>query len=336
MKKYIFLILLPVWIVLSCGEHKPLAGGSDIAIMTLVNDGLWEYIQEDLRSRVEYEIRTPQIEQLFYFSRFEPEDYRQHRNSKLVILIATLDGNDRVSKFIQASLSESLREQVASGERIFFYEYDKFARRQTYMLLLANNREALLEYIKEEGGRAFYQAVNRGFLNSQFEQLYHTAEEKELSDAIFDQFGFSFRFPVDYQLLEMDTARNILLFGRARPQRNILVYWYEGGFNRVIDQEWALRMKYWLMQNMMDRIYVERSYARYRTVEWGGVIVHNIRGLWGHPTKLLGGPFSMFYFYDGVTDRTYIIDCMLFAPGESKAVYLRQMEIIASTFYTAK
>jgi len=27
---------------------------------------------------------------------------------------------------------------------------------------------------------------------------------------------------------------------------------------------------------------------------------------------------------------------MLFAPGESKAVYLRQMEIIASTFYTSK
>ena len=336
MKKYILPVLLSLFVLFSCGDHKPLAGGSDIAIMTLVNDDLWDYIQEDLRSRVEYEIRTPQIEQLFYFSRFQPEDYRQYRDDKLVLLIATLDGKDRISKFIQASLSESVREQVASGERVFFHEYNKFARRQTYMLLLANNREEMLEYIKEGGGAALYQAVNKGFLSSQFEQLYHTAEEKALSDALFDQYGFSFRLPLDYQILEVDTARNILLLGRARPQRNILVYWYEGGFNRVIDQEWALRMKYWLMQNMMDRIYVEKSYARYRTVEWGGVIVHNIRGLWGHPTKLLGGPFSLFYFYDGVTNRTYIIDCMLFAPGESKAVYLRQMEIIASTFYTTR
>jgi hypothetical protein len=110
----------------------------------------------------------------------------------------------------------------------------------------------------------------------------------------------------------------------------------DGGFNKIVDEKWALRMKYWLMQNQMDKIYIEKSYARYRTVDWNGVIVNNIRGLWGHPTKLLGGPFSLFYFYDGVTNRTYIIDCMVFAPGQSKAVYLRQMEIVASTFYTSK
>ncbi|MDZ7797580.1 MAG: DUF4837 family protein [Candidatus Marinimicrobia bacterium] len=335
MKKFSLILLSLALLFISCEKYKPLADGSDIAIRTLVNEDLWEHINEDLSRKVEYEIRTPQVEKLFYFAPFELEEYMEYRNDKLILLIATLDGNDRISRFIRERIGENVRRQVENGEKIFFYEYDKYAERQTYMLLLARDREELQTFIREEG-KQIYQAVNKGFLSSKFEQIYHTAEEKALSKTLYDRLGFSFRLPHGYEIIYLDTTRNILHLGRPRPQRNIIVYWREGGFNRVIDKEWALRTKYWLMQNLMEKIYIERSYLRYRTVEWGGVIINNIRGLWGHPTKVMGGPFTMFYFYDGVSDRTYLIDCMLFAPGQSKAVYLRQMEIVASTFYTSE
>ncbi len=333
--KKILIILSVALLLFSCGDYKSLAGGSPIAIRTLVNDAIWEFISEDFSKKVEFEIRTPQIEQQFYFSRFELENYKEFRDDKLILLIATLDGNDEISTFVQNSISENIRNQVQTGQRVFFYEYDKYADRQIYMLMLANTKEELLEYIHENGSQV-YQAINTKFLSSQFEQLYYTAEEKELSEDIYDQFGFSLRLPHDYEIIEIDSVRHIIHLGVARPQRNIIIYWMDGGFNKVIDEDWALRMKYWLMQNLMDKIYIEKSYARYRSVDWNGVFVNNIRGLWGHPTKLMGGPFSMFYFYDGVTDRTYLIDCMVYAPGQSKAVFLRQMEIVASTFYTSK
>jgi hypothetical protein len=321
--------------LVSCGRYKPLAGGSPIEIKTLVPEKLWEEIGEELSRKVEFEIRTPQIEQQFFFSRFELDQYKEFKDDKLIILIACLDGKDPISKFVQNSISDDIKAKVVSGEKIFYYEYDKYAERQTYMLLVAKDKEAMLKYIQEDGSKIF-QAINKGFLDSQFKQLYYTAEEKEISNEIFEKFGFSFRLPHDYEIIEIDSVRHIIHLGVARPQRNIIIHWSDGGFNKVIDQDWALRMKYWLMQNQMDKIYIEKSYARYRTVEWNGVIVNNIRGLWGHPTKLMGGPFTLFYFYDGVTNRTYFIDCMVYAPGQSKAVYLRQMEIIASTFYTSK
>jgi hypothetical protein len=333
--KKIIILFLTLALFFSCSDYKPLAGGSPIAIRTLVNPALWEKIEEDFSKKVEYEIRTPQIEQLFYFSPIALEEYKEYKDDKLVLLVATLDGKDEISTFIQNSISNDIRAKVEAGEQNFFYEYNKYADRQTYMLLITNNLEELKTFINENGSQV-YQAVNKGFLTGQFEQIYNTAEEKELSDEIFKQFGFSLRLPHDYELIEIDTARHIIHLGVARPQRNIIIYWMDGGFNKIVDEKWALRMKYWLMQNQMDKIYIEKSYARYRTVDWNGVIVNNIRGLWGHPTKLLGGPFSLFYFYDGVTNRTYIIDCMVFAPGQSKAVYLRQMEIVASTFYTSK
>jgi len=333
--KKILILLSVILLLFSCGDYKPLAGGSPIAIRTLVNDATWEFISEDFSKKVEFEIRTPQIEQQFYFSRFELENYKEFRDDKLILLIATLDGKDEISTFVQNSISENIRNQVQAGQRVFFYEYNKYADRQIYMLMLTNTKEKLLEYIQENGSQV-YQAINTKFLSSQFEQLYHTAEEKELSEDIYDQFGFSLRLPHDYEMIEIDSARHIIHLGVARPQRNIIIYWMDGGFNKVIDEDWALRIKYWLMQNLMDKIYIEKSYARYRSVDWNGIFVNNIRGLWGHPTKLMGGPFSMFYFYDGVTDRTYLIDCMVYAPGQSKAVFLRQMEIVASTFYTSK
>ncbi|MDZ7821214.1 MAG: DUF4837 family protein [Candidatus Marinimicrobia bacterium] len=336
MKKTLLCFLAFAFIFVSCDNYKPLAGGSDIAIRTLVDEDLWDHIEEDLSRKVEFEIRTPQVEKLFDFTPIGLDAYKEeYRDDKLVLLIATLDGNDKVSRFIRGHISENVRQRAESGEKSFFYEYDKYAERQTYMLLLAKDREALLSFIREQG-KQVYQAVNNGFLSSQFKQLYHTAEEKSLSGSLYERLGFSFRLPHDYEILYLDTTRNILQLGCPRPQRNIIVYWREGGFNRVLDEKWALRTKYWLMQNLMEKIYIEESYARYRTVEWSGVPVNNIRGLWGHPTKLMGGPYTMFYFFDGVTNRTFLIDCMLFAPGQSKAVYLRQMEIVASTFYTSE
>lgn len=334
MKKLI-LILFTALLFYSCGDYRPLAGGSPIAIKTLVNDELWDSIKEDLSSKVEFEIRTPQIEQLFNFQLFKLEDYKEFRDDKLILLIATLDGKDDISTFINNSISSDIRTQVETGKKIFFYDYDKYAERQVYMLLLANNKTEMKKFIQSKGSE-IYQVINKSFLDTQFKQLYYAAEENELSDELFEKFGFSFRLPHSYEIIEIDEKRNIIHLGVPSPQRNIIVYWTEGGFNKVIDQDWALRMKYWLMQNQMDKIYIEKSYLRYRTVDWNGLIVNNIRGLWGHPTKLMGGPYTFFYFFDGVTNRTYFIDCMVYAPGQSKAVFLRQMEIVASTFYTSK
>ncbi|MCF7833185.1 MAG: DUF4837 family protein, partial [Candidatus Marinimicrobia bacterium] len=202
--KKIVIILLTTVLFFSCGDYKPLAGGSPIAIMTLVNDATWEYVKEDLTKKVEYEIRTPQIEQQFYFSRFELENYKEYRDDKLILLMATLDGKDEISTFIQNSISDDIRSKVQAGERMFYYEYNKYADRQTYMLLLANTKEELLEYIRENGSQV-YQAINHGFLSSQFEQLYHTAEEKEISNEIYEKFGFSLRLPHDYEILEIDS-----------------------------------------------------------------------------------------------------------------------------------
>ncbi len=41
-------------------------------------------------------------------------------------------------------------------------------------------------------------------------------------------------------------------------------------------------------------------------------------------------------FYDGLTDKTYYIHTMIFHPGNNKLILLRQLEIIAKSFFVEK
>jgi hypothetical protein len=57
-------------------------------------------------------------------------------------------------------------------------------------------------------------------------------------------------------------------------------------------------------------------------------------GLWYHKKEAKGGPFITYSFYDPETDRTFVIDMILFQPVINSSTLLRQVEIMASTFTT--
>ena len=57
-------------------------------------------------------------------------------------------------------------------------------------------------------------------------------------------------------------------------------------------------------------------------------------GIWESMDSLdaKGGPFYSYIFYDHHSDRTFHINTLVHNPGKSKAVYIRQMELIAKSF----
>lgn len=47
-----------------------------------------------------------------------------------------------------------------------------------------------------------------------------------------------------------------------------------------------------------------------------------------------GGPFVNYTFYDQASDRIYMLDASVFAPGFDKLDFIRQMQAMAHTFRT--
>ena len=61
-----------------------------------------------------------------------------------------------------------------------------------------------------------------------------------------------------------------------------------------------------------------------------------ISGLWESVEEAQGGPFISHLFYHEKSDRTYFIHSMIFHPGRDKYLLLKQVDIVAKTFYTSE
>ena len=61
-----------------------------------------------------------------------------------------------------------------------------------------------------------------------------------------------------------------------------------------------------------------------------------LTGVWQNDreTRPAGGPFRSYGFYDLNTQRLYLVDMAVFAPGKKKLPYLRQLDVMAQTFKT--
>jgi len=55
-------------------------------------------------------------------------------------------------------------------------------------------------------------------------------------------------------------------------------------------------------------------------------------GIWESIDEARGGPFINYTWYDGVTNRTYNLNMLVFIPSKDKATFMRQLDIIAHSF----
>ena len=57
-----------------------------------------------------------------------------------------------------------------------------------------------------------------------------------------------------------------------------------------------------------------------------------VSGWWGNRTLVGGGPFRTYCFYEPSSERVYLLDISLFAPGVDKTALMRNLDAIAHTF----
>ncbi len=326
------LIFLSSLVLLSsCGDYKKFSMGRDERIITLCDEGTWNIIEDTLRSAVEYKVRTPQEEKIFFFDRVNTKDFSNYKYNKNICLITSLDQNDKTSAFVRQLISPTALQFIENDREYMFTISDHWARRQLMMIIAAPTREKLKDFIIKNRDR-IYLAIDKSFIDNQMDQLYYKAEETELENELMDKYGFSLRIPNDYKIVMKDPSRHVIQLGKANPYRWITIYWREGGIQSLLNKEWAWSTRSWMANQIVEDTYIEKQYVTTRNMYWDDLFVNNLRGLWAHKTKTMGGPFSVFYFYDGISNRIFFIDLSLWAPGEYKNVYLRQMELVASTF----
>ncbi|MCD6117268.1 DUF4837 family protein [bacterium] len=330
---YIFVLTGLTFLSTSCSMKKQ-SWWQEPVIGVMADTTDWEPLQGDLRMTFERVTRTPQMEKAFEIRYVTKKEFMRYTKARYLVLAATLESTGRVGKIVNRVCSDpAVRKKVESGNNYMFIERDQWSRDQLMVILVSKDIPTLKQKI----------AANQSFLYDIFASnlkehllqiMYKHREQKDLEQRMIVNDGFKIRVQHDYFLAQELTKDGFIWFRRMYPERWIFVRWIDGGDTTMLDPLWVVKERNRIGSKYYGGDSVADKYLFSMRSQFLGRPAQITTGLWENDSKVAGGPFKNYTFYDALSKRIYMIDIAVFAPGEDKMPYLRRLDIIAHTFKT--
>jgi hypothetical protein len=277
---------------------------------------------------------TPQPEKIFYLTRINPLNFKEYRKFRHIILLGTLNSNGKFSNYIKGILDEKQKKDIREGRYFYFIKHNEFSLEQTILILVANNVEELKENIVENKGFIFNQ-FNRALDTYVINSMFGRKENMELSNKLYKSYGWTFRMQPDYIIAKEVKEGKFLWLRRFDPDRMISIYWKDSNDGSELNEIWAFERRILVGKNYLNNMKMVEGYTKIEKINFLGRDAIKLEGLWEIEEKAIGGFFRSYTFFDMKTKKIYFIDISVFAPGEVKEPYIRQLDIIAHTFSTS-
>lgn len=268
-------------------------------------------------------------------------ELEQIRKLKNIIIAAPIDDEHNVANLIRAILSDEVEERVRSGESFAFPLQDRWVRDQWTLVLTSTTDEELSEKIRNSEQSLVGSLMDREF-ERRVHEIYRKGEQVEISDSLWQDYGWSIRMQHDYIWTTRDD--NIAIFRRSLPENDrwIMAWWQEDvPSSDFINPEWINATRDSLLQihirGEIDRdYYVTTEYRRdviTREFDRGdGIRSFETLGTWRMVNDAMGGPFVNFVYHDPQTERLFVIEYGQFAPSLPKRRFVRQFRTMGRTF----
>ena len=331
MRKNPVFLLLIVALLSGCGAKRMAKGPSDV-VYIVASDAVLEKVQTAIDTTFSFGIRTPEF-QHYYMTSWHPLDQlKEFLYYPHTIVVVDMNVNDTSRRLIKGLLSEERLESIKQDTVALFALPNTWQDVQTLIIAAGYDMDKLSDFIMERQAW-IYSKIDQKYIERQSRFLFGRYEQKDLSRKLGNKYGWTMRMPSDYQIIREYPNQNFVWLGRALPYRWISVSCAKG-----IKTEWltanGLFQKREAIGSLYGQIKTEKRFLGHKFVELGGWNALRMWGLWYHEEEARGGPFVTYSFYDKYSDKTYVIDMLVYSPGEKTVNYTRQMEIIARTFRT--
>ena len=248
------------------------------------------------------------------------------KNLRHLLLVGTWDGGS-VGKMVR-KLFPGLKED--SPPTLLLTE-DVWAKRQVVGAVVGASSGAVATFLRDHGDQiqADMEAAALARLST---SLREVAVGAGMAQAMSERFGWSISPPTGYDFYTTDAGDGFVFFRRTRPDRTVFVYWTNGAPGFVSDQ-FALSRREELAARYLDGDVIEwERPVEVEHIDFLGRPAVRVSGWWGNRTLVGGGPFRTYCFYEPSSERVYLLDISLFAPGFGKTALMRNLDAIAHTF----
>ncbi|ELR69730.1 hypothetical protein C900_04707 [Fulvivirga imtechensis AK7] len=338
----------------SNGDRKnknllPPASGRAGEIIVVMDSAQWKGpVGEEIRETFRAEVGgLPREEFMFKINHVDPRKLNDVLKSvKNLLFVMTVDDRGPGSKVVRNYFTKSSIDKIKNDPNLFVHTAeDEFARGQTVMYLFGQNKNQLLEKIKvnrEKLQNFFNQAENKRL----YAGLYQAKEEIGFNKMLKADHECSMRLPFAYKLVVNQPGFIWFRQINAESDKNIFVTYRPYTSEKAFDREAILSLRDSIASHQLfeDPAYPETfittetkvPYVPVTTekVSFNGKYAIKMTGLWKTNNLSMGGPFISYTLVDEELDRLYYIEGFLYSPGKNQREFMRELEVILSTFKT--
>jgi hypothetical protein len=330
-KRVLVIGLMALTFFINCEKHQTSMGGVD-DIYVFATDTARAILGQAIDTTFSYGFRTPEFQRFFNVKWKPLNDFPNFTKFKNIILVADLDRKDLAAQITRRLLPQQNYSEAQKDSIHMFSIPDNWANGQMFVLIAGRDMKLVERSILEQKGW-LYGKFERKFEEGQSEYIYGRLEQTKLTNYFWNKYRWTIRVPRDYQIIKEIPEANFVWLGRGMPYRWLSISWENG-----IQSEWLTTNGLYNKRLKIGELYgsnmTEKRFLGFQLLKFGDYDALKMYGLWYHNEETKGGPFETYAFYDWRTDRTFVIDMLMYAPGEKMSVLFRGIEIVAKTFTT--
>lgn len=310
------LTLLMLLLIVTCARLTRSVGKSNDVIV------IARHIEEDkVYENIQLYNYVPQEEGIFNFIFVGDTAIEAYKNQHAILLYGSLE-----DEYIYDMLSKDARAATKKDTFTLFKLSNLWADGQLTVILAARDESHIARGI-EKYGQLIAQVLEEHYYQRVKKNYYLTGVSSKMKDRL-KRYGIKLDINEAWLIDSTHQDANFIYMHTHFPDRSI--FFYKETRRTKPDGQFALAKRDSLTKLYYNGDYILKELTTAEAIEFANLKGVRLRGVWQNDSLIAGGPFLSYFLSDGAT--LYIIDGMVFNPGERKTDYFTKIEVILNSF----
>ena len=325
----------------------PKATGRAGEMIMVIDSSHWagdlgDVLKETFRAEVP---GLPREEYMFKVNRVDPRKLNDLlKGVKNLVFVMALDSRSPETRVLKSYFTQTSLDRIKKDSSIFVHTTtDEFARGQNIMYLFSSTKDALVNKIKRNqlGLQNYFNEAEKKRLTA---GLFKAKESTGLRDLLKKEHECSMRVPFGYKLVVNEAGFAWFRQINDESDKNVFITYTDYRSEADFTRESLIRLRDSVAQNqlfedpdMPESYIVTETSVPYipvltKEVSFNDKYGVQVRGLWKTNNMSMGGPFIGYAVVDEELGRLYYIEGFIYSPGKNQREFIREMDVILSTF----
>jgi hypothetical protein len=313
-KRYVTIFLMLLAMLACIRLARSVGKSSDVVVFASKPD------EQIIVDNVQLYNYVPQQEGVFKFIFARDTALEHYKKNHAILMYGTL--ND---EFISTMLNEEARDATRRDTFNLFRLKDLWVNEQLVVILAARDSSDLPRAFSKYG-QLISEILEENYYQRAKSNYYDAGISSDMKNKL-KKYGITIDINQAWMLDSTYQGERFIYVHAHFPDRSI--FFYKEPKAGVLDDSFAVAKRDSLTDRYYNGDYILQELTYLEPIEFAGMNGLRMRGVWQNDSLIAGGPFLSYFLTDG--DTLYVIDGIVFNPGERKTDYLTTIEVIMNS-----